>query len=424
MRPEIKFIKVPLAQPAKDYPKNFPSMPQLYLELLENKDKIKQDLINKEYIPSKVPIPVNSDKPRENVRSSDKPRENSGRHSSDKPREDPEKKDQDSSDEKESSKSGLTDKSTSSIEDFKKWKKKRDRHTNETNSSSDELDRKLKELMDGSSSSSTRSGKIHNLPEKIPQERSHSHSVSITSTSSKYTPYKKAVAVPPEQDHKRDMPVPSLAQLKEQGQYNHNPALRNIDHIPQYEINEENQKRELLFKFEILRKSYPKSADKIPSSHTIHTPLKELQREYDAVLRELSLDSSVEQYKVYLIGAFFLLEYACGNFLGFDMEGFTQQQILSMGTYEKLLIELGEKSYVPTGSKWPVELRLLGIVIINTGIFIVGRIIMRKTGANLMKLVNSVTAPVSHGYANAPAKPKQNMKGPTISLEEIEKSLA
>jgi hypothetical protein len=42
-----------------------------------------------------------------------------------------------------------------------------------------------------------------------------------------------------------------------------------------------------------------------------------------------------------------------GNFLGFDMQGFTKQQMLSMHDYERLLVELGEKSYVPEGSKWP-----------------------------------------------------------------------
>ena len=100
-----------------------------------------------------------------------------------------------------------------------------------------------------------------------------------------------------------------------------------------------------------------------------------MTKQYDHTVRRLSLDSTVENYKQYLIGGFMLTEFVFGNFLGFDMQGFTQQQIVSMSSYERLLIELGEKSYVPTGSKWPVELRLMFMIVMNAAFFIVSKMI-------------------------------------------------
>ena len=85
-----------------------------------------------------------------------------------------------------------------------------------------------------------------------------------------------------------------------------------------------------------------------------------------------------------------LVEFVLGNFLKFDMQGFTQQQIVSINTYERLLIELGEKSYVPEGSKWPVELRLVFMIIMNAAFFIISKMIMKKTGSNLMNMINSM----------------------------------
>ena len=109
-------------------------------------------------------------------------------------------------------------------------------------------------------------------------------------------------------------------------------------------------------------------------------------------------------------------EFVFGNFLGFDMQGFTQQQIISMHSYEKLLIELGEKSYVPTGSNWPVELRLLFMIIMNAAFFVVSKMMMKKTGANLMGMVNSMNTPkVSVNQQSQ----KRKMRGPNIDLDNI-----
>ncbi len=57
----------------------------------------------------------------------------------------------------------------------------------------------------------------------------------------------------------------------------------------------------------------------------------------------------------------------------FDMEGFTQQQCVSMNSYEKLLLELTEarKHYTPAGmDKWPVEVRLALAILFNAVWFI------------------------------------------------------
>ena len=95
--------------------------------------------------------------------------------------------------------------------------------------------------------------------------------------------------------------------------------------------------------------------------------------------------------RTYLIFGFMGVEFAFGKFLKLDMKGFSQQQIASMHTYEKLLVELGEKTYVPGDSKWPVELRLLFTVVIQAAIFIFGKMMMKKTGTNVMSMMSNFT---------------------------------
>ena len=170
-----------------------------------------------------------------------------------------------------------------------------------------------------------------------------------------------------------------------------------------------------MFKMELLKKSYPSST--IPE-FSIHSDYNTMKKTYDSTVRRLSLDSTVDNYKTYLIGGFMGCEFILGNFLGFDMQGFTQQQILSMSNYERLLIELGEKSYVPTGSKWPVEIRLLFMIIMNAVFFIISKMIMKKTGANLLGMINGMNIQ-QPSTQNTPGVRKKRMKGPDIDLNDI-----
>lgn len=149
-------------------------------------------------------------------------------------------------------------------------------------------------------------------------------------------------------------------------------------------------KREILFKFGILKKSYPNLSSQIPE-HTIHTEYSALKKSYEDTLRTISIDSSVSNYKSYMSFGFIAVEYVLSNFFNFDMEGFTKQQIVNMQAYESLLVELGEKSYVPTGSKWPVELRLLFAILLQAGFFILSKIIIKKTGQHIMNMMGQGT---------------------------------
>ena len=88
------------------------------------------------------------------------------------------------------------------------------------------------------------------------------------------------------------------------------------------------------------------------------------------------------------------------------MQDFTKQQIVNMNKYEHLLIELGEKNYVPEGSKWPVEIRLLFTILINAAIFIITKMVMKKIGGSLFGS--------QEDFVQQP--PKRRMRGPDVNL--------
>ena len=174
-------------------------------------------------------------------------------------------------------------------------------------------------------------------------------------------------------------------------------------------------KRELLFKFDLLKKSYKNAT--IPDFN-MFSDYKTMKRSYENTLKQLNIDSSVESYKTYLIGGFMLVEFVLGNWFRFDMQGFTQQQIMTMNSYERLLIELGEKSYVDEESQWPVEVRLLGMIIVNAAFFIVSKLVMKSTGSNIMNMINSMNTNPTFNSSNTQPK-KRTMKRPNINLDEI-----
>ena len=408
---KIKVVKVPSDKKVIDYPQTFPRMPRLYLELIENKSKIKQDLINKEYVPS-----VNRG---DSVKTPELQNFNNNidRIKEEKVVEKLEKLDKEieSLDEKVNiERDGiskrlnmlLSDDSDNDEEDV--IQENSDIKIQKSGNDSDDseyLSERLKTLLKqedmNSDSESGYASSVDSYRRKIPNIIPKRQT--FNKNSGNYNQINQNYSARPS--------PPTLSELQQNGGYQPRSQLRDINQINPNEAEDEDRKREILFKFELLKKSYP--ASNVPE-YTIHTDINTLQRSYDDCVRRLSLDSTVESYKTYLVYGFMGCEFLLGNFLGFDMQGFTQQQIVQMHSYEKLLIELGEKSYVPSGSSWPVELRLLFMIIMNAAFFLVSKMMMKKTGANLMGMINTMSA-----KKKATNAPKRKMRGPSINYNDI-----
>lgn len=396
--------KSPTTEVQTDIQPSFPSMPIMYLELFENKAKTRQDLINKEYKASPASRKKSS-------QTKDTPQLT----------EHPENPTQDTVEDVIEQKLKKSDPISKSIEKNdgieikeKEHKNPQDdsqsiasNHTVDTKTSrkNDNLENRLKELLaDDDSTTSKQSIHIDDSPtahrnhgdhRKRDRHRNKDHNRDNPSN-----PYEKEIKTPP-----------TLAELKAQGVYQGKPELRDISQ-PDGDIHEDDVKRELLFKFQLLKKSYPQA--EIPE-FTLHSNLNHMKKTYETQVKHLSLDTSVDQYKMYLLGGCMTLEFILGKFLKLDMEGFTKQQSQNIHTYERLLVELGEKSYVPEGESWPVEIRLAGLVLINAVFFIASKMFMEKTGASLMGIFNSINR---QAPSNTQAG-KKRMKGPDINIDSI-----
>jgi len=356
---KIKVIKIPMeAHERVSLPRqSFPRMPQLYLDLIENKEKIKQDLVNVDYVPDKSISLENVQEgfDMEQNRSVSSNKSSKISYSSGSDLSDSDDSDDDSDDNNLKNKLSKIDIDT-------------DDSDNESNE--DKLSRRLKNLLGDD--------------EKPTMEQ-----------------------------HKMKSP-PTLNELENQGTVKRERHLPDMTRQTYGNEDEEDLKREMLFKFDLLKKSYGNS-ENIPE-FTIHSDYRTMEHSYENTLRKLSIDSTVDNYKTYLIGGFMLVEFVLGKFLKFDMEGFTQQQIMNMGSYERLLIELGEKSYTPGGSDWPVEIRLVFLIIINAAFFVISKILMKNTGTNILNMINSMNV-----NTQAPVNaPKRKMKGPDISFDDLD----
>jgi hypothetical protein len=94
-------------------------------------------------------------------------------------------------------------------------------------------------------------------------------------------------------------------------------------------------------------------------------------------------------YKKWLIAMFVFLEVLCVRVFKIDMNGFTMNQIQAMNSYQALLLELAEKYGSSYRSYFPVELRLMFMVLVNGVIFFVLKLLFGDGNSEGAKAIAS-----------------------------------
>jgi hypothetical protein len=195
----------------------------------------------------------------------------------------------------------------------------------------------------------------------------------------------------------------------------------------------EKEKEEYIWRFRILKKQYGKNASIPIPEWNEFSDLGMMKQSYERTIKELYLDDAVETYRTYLLGGWIVMEYVCTQFIGIDLRGFTLQQTKMMYKYDRMLIELGEKSYTSWAMNLPVEVRLIGMILFQAAIFYLGKIISDKLGNSIGELFKGFTGqPPDHNNNNNNTgntgnnnedevvdSPKKKMRGPKINADEI-----
>ncbi len=144
------------------------------------------------------------------------------------------------------------------------------------------------------------------------------------------------------------------------------------------------EREEYTWRFRILRKQYKKNLH-LPT-FTEFTPIETIKLQYNQIIREMALDDNIDTYRTYLFGSWLAIEFVCTQWIGVDLSGFTKYQAMMLHKYDKLLVELGEKSRGGWGANLPVEVRLIGLVLFQAGVFYLIKIVAGKFGCSVADL--------------------------------------
>lgn len=373
----LRVIKKPRLKPLLDIPINFQPLKNLHLELLEVKEKLKKGL---PLIPISKPIIKKEESEEDEVEEQPGP--------INKPPTPAQKED-----EERAPKLKKRGKDRDKEREFEKHKKK---HANSKEKPSKKSKSKGKkeiivEELGESSSEQTKSGTQSEAPTGT-TEGSSASSSSSKESSSESSNSKGS-------DTDAGSTSASSAEKVEDKEEEYDPYAGLSP-----EEREIKEKEEYIWRFRILKKQYGRNTSIPIPEWNEHSDLAVMKSSYERTIKELYLDDAVETYRTYLLGGWMAIEYCCTQLMSIDLRGFTLQQTKMMHKYDRMLIELGEKSYTRWGMNLPVEIRLMGLILFQAAIFYLGKVIAEKHGSGVAEMFRGFTGqppgqhpPAQHG---------------------------
>jgi hypothetical protein len=163
----------------------------------------------------------------------------------------------------------------------------------------------------------------------------------------------------------------------------------NEQNLPDYDAmsleEQAHHRANFITKFGMLREGWPSMYIPILDSGVT---LRQIHAMYNHFVSQIHIQQSADGYKQWMVVMWYGIE-VLGTRAGLNMNGYAKSQMSSMSKYERLLIELGENKYKETAalsggvvqaSSWPVEMRLLGVALLNALIFVIVRTCMKYLG--------------------------------------------
>ena len=340
-----------------------PKVPDIYLELIENKKKVKQDIVNTEYIPPAEQPPMSV--------------------------------------------------SLESLLDNKKSPLARNYSMSDTPSESSKPD---VDIYDAFSQTSDGCEKSEHSDTPIYTRKVNADTTPHSKeTDSIYRAFDDSTASVSGNHADRSNAVrierPKLAELNIQEKII--PDINRMEtHV---ELND--KKRELLLQFDLIKARHNNEIQ-LPN-YTMNSDYNVMKTTYDNLIRNLHITKSANTYKKVFRISLYLIEYGMGKYLKFDMNGYAAYQMESMDEYDKLLIEIGEKSYISGSTDMPAEFQLAMMVILNTVTFVFLKMLEKKGMSMLASQFQTMATSVSKAASEKEQPKKGRMKKPDIDLESI-----